>query len=236
MDADVRDDPLLEDRATGMDALADLYDGQVLSGGYDWDTAAKPATFWPTGAAQSDLVRWNRRWTDSLALINTVEHQYRKRLLGEHGEYPHLLYWPEPNIYMTAADRRKGAADLLGAVKPNSPQMRESIFYVKSCASTGNLRGTYDRRLKTTKPAKDAYFTDLRQLILDADRGAPSEDRRRAVVEGIRQTHLSPTHITDIQKSSWYDVQYPTPDRKFETMRRAAVKAATDRLDPILTT
>jgi hypothetical protein len=233
MDADVGDDPLLLDRSPGFSKLDDVWDGSVLSGGYDWDPAPKPAAFWGEANDQSaNVVRWNTRWTSILTKINEVEHAYRLYLLKTYGAQ--LLYWPEPNTYMSATDRRATAGDLLAEVKPKTPQMRESIFYVKKYATASKLTGVYDKRLKTTKPAKDMYFADLRDLIKSADGGTPSVDKLRAVVEGIRQTHLSPGHASDIQKSSWYDVQSPYATDQFEVKRKHGVKLVTDHMATVL--
>ena len=157
MDADVSDDPLLLDRAAGMNALDKVWDvdggTHVVSGGYDWDTRAKPATFWGESVAPGAVARWNGKWTQILTLINTHEHRYRRALLQGGAS---LLYWPEPNVYMTATTRQAGAEAALKAVKPGV-QMKESIFYLKKHAAERKLAGTYDHRLRTVKPAKDAY-------------------------------------------------------------------------------
>ena len=88
--------------------------------------------------------------------------------------------------------------------------MRESVFYLRKHAKVETLRGAYNRQMKTTKPAKDAYFSGLRQLIMDADRGQPTQQVVERAMQDLWQTHLSPSHVSDIQKETWYGVPHPT--------------------------
>jgi hypothetical protein len=207
MDADVTNDPLLLDRPAGMTKLSEVYAGHVVSGGYDWDTAPKPPAFWGEPGPNANVTRWNTKWTAILAEINRVEHGYRKALLERGGAS--LLYWPEPNVYMSASTRLAGAGRALAGVKQGEVQMRESVFYLKQHAKAGTLTGAYDTRLRTTKPAKDAYFSGLKKLIMDADQGQPTPQVVEAAMENIWQTHLSPSHVEDIQKETWYGVPHP---------------------------
>ena len=170
MDADVTNDPLLLDNPAVMANLSDVYGGHVVSGGYDWDTAAKPPAFWGEKGPNAKVTGWNAKWTGILTEINRAEHVYRKWLLDQFGAS--LLYWPEPNVYMSASTRLAGASGALEGIKQGEVQMRESVFYLRKHARARTLTGAYDQQLRTTKPAKDAYFTGLRDLIKVADRAS----------------------------------------------------------------
>jgi hypothetical protein len=221
MDADVTNDPLLLDNPAVMPNLSDVYAGHVVTGGYDWDTAAKPPAFWGEQGANDKVTRWNAKWTAILTQINLSEHAYRQTLLGQFGAA--LLYWPEPNVYMSASTRLAGASGALQGIKQGEVQMRESVFYLRKHAKAGKLTGTYDPQLTTTKPTKDAYFTGLRTLIMDADRGQPAQQVVERAMQDIWQTHLSPSHASDIQKETWYGVQHPTRPSAIDQGRMTAV-------------
>ena len=228
MDADVRQDPLLTDTGTVQDVVADLGADEVASGGYDWDTAAKPAAFWGVAPTDLRLAAWNTKWTQVLALINEYEHRYRQWLARKRAGT--LMYWPEPSNYTTASTRLAGAEGALNAVRPNSVQMKESIYYLKQSAREGRLTGHYDRSITTTKPAKDDYFLGIKDLIKHADQGKPALNTVKTQVESIRQTHLSPTHLGDIQSQDWYQIPqqgFQNP-QNYEVVRdRTATQLAT---------
>jgi hypothetical protein len=228
MDADVSDDALLADRTPQNTWLDEIEDGTIVTGGYDWDTSAKPPTFWDEKNVNARVNKWNAKWTAILTEINREEHAYRKLLLDRHGAT--LLYWPEPNIYMTATDRLEGAPALLEAVKPGAAQMRESLYYMSRHVPSGELAGKYDSHLKTTKPAKDDYFTDLKALIKQTRK--PSEEEVRKVVREIRQTHLGANWTSDIQK--WHGAQAPIESSAVEAERVAAVNRVAAQIQTIL--
>lgn len=206
MDADVRHDPLLEGRVTAgwLGSIADNYDPVVLSGGYEWDTTAPKDEFWGLkgkGVA-GRIAKLNAKWTAIITLINAAEHVRRQELVLES---PSLLYWPEPNVYTSAALREEGAQNIFDTADfTKDSQMRESVYYLEDPASKGKLTAVYDPTMTTTKPVK-AYFDWLKTLILTTP--VPPLPKIVEAVQGVRQTHLSPKHIEDIQK--WYGVKTP---------------------------
>jgi hypothetical protein len=208
MDADVTNDPLLEGGVIKKDTFSAVGPDNVVSGGYEWDASALPAGVWGVTATDTRLAGWNQKWNRIIRAINAAEHK-RREYLNEQGG-AQLLYWAEPNIYMTATTRTGGAqaAALKAQQTPHgTAQMRESVFYLRSKAKQGQLKGTYRKALTTVKPAKAAYFADLRALIMNADNGGPSDDAITTVLTNIRQTHLNPDHVGDIQKPTWYGVE-----------------------------
>jgi hypothetical protein len=207
MDADVSHDPLLEGRVTAgwLGSIADNYDAVVLSGGYEWDTTAPKDEFWGLkkgrGVAER-IAKLNAKWTAIITLINAAEHVRRQELVLKS---PSLLYWPEPNVYTSADLREQGAQNIMDTADfTKDSQMRESVYYLEDPASKRTLKAVYDPTMTTTKPVK-AYFDWLKTLILTTP--VPPLPKIVEAVQGVRQTHLSPKHIEDIQK--WYGVKTP---------------------------
>lgn len=216
MDADVTADPILnnpvsglglpeqrllgdlgrveyEDRQVGgQDVVPDLSKrgADIVSGGYQWDTAAKPAAFW--GGPGPNVATWNGKLTACLVLINDAEHDIRERYAAI---LPKSVYWPEPNTYMDYRTRLAGAAVArdAGQAAGDGAQQRESTYYIRNL----DVVGHYDRTLQTTKPLK-TYFNDLRDMIVLASAQAIPRQDVKALVQNVRQSHLSPGHLGHI--------------------------------------
>jgi hypothetical protein len=210
MDSDVMHDPLLEGHVR-VEQLRELTwnNDFVLSGGYNWDTSApsdqphpnrrgERLNFWlvPTVLATADDVRGthellrdsdklNTKWANILTLVNNVEHNWRGFLASKNAA---LVYWPEPNTYMTANRRAAGAERILSDTdRLRGSQQRESVFYLRDRASEGRLVGQHNKEIFTTKPVK-TYFNWLRDMLVA--RVAPSVEQVCVVVESIRRPCL----------------------------------------------
>jgi hypothetical protein len=261
MDADVMNDPLLEGRVTAAELQPltdkmDEYTPFALTGGYDWNTAAPPEKikdpvsgkqvyFWGQPAVTARITDvLATKWSQIITLINAAEHARRVRLAQVRAS---LVYWPEPNTYMSADVRLEGAksVDEFKGHQTKDSQQRESIFYLREPARTGQLEGAHDPAMTSTKPVK-TYFDWLRDWLLAQELPKtrsmvpkpPELPAVKSAIENIRQTHLSPDHIADIQKETWYGVRDPLDSQTKDTLeqeRIAAVAALAQGVRDVIT-
>jgi hypothetical protein len=219
-------------------AINALEPDQILSGGYNWDSAEQPEVgFWrkPEEAKvpPAQLGRWNGKLNACIAAINDVEHSVRGILLNKGGA--RRIYWPEPNLYMAADDRQEGARKALGegTNSGTDSQQLESIYYVSGTGKRARS-GVYNRDFATTKPLKN-YFGNLRELIVRADDGVIERDRIVGFIKGIRQTHLDSKLVLD-KLSTWYGVDAPveTAGTEIRDGLEKAINSLARRLLPIL--
>lgn len=238
MDGDVSDDPLLENKL-GEEQWEELsnvsfYKGIIASGGYKWDESPKAEEFWrdkdDERVNKSSLDKWNDKLVKTIKMINRAEHMIRDYLNKQDSK---LIYWPEPNTYMNRMDRMKGAekAFVAGQESGTNAQQRESNYYMKDIKG---LKGIYDKALATTKPLKQ-YFKPLRDLIKSSDAKSPDTDTLRKLVENIRQTHMSPEHIGNMQKWTPTDNSIDsTKQEKWEKARVELVNQLVEYLEKVM--
>ena len=232
MDADVRNDPLLAGNvgATELAPLGESWEAKVVSGGYDWDASAPADPPHPTRLGETvhfwgnqwrNKATLDQKWTNIITLINQAEHARRVRLAGVNAS---LVYWPEPNTYMSSETRLSGAESIISDQdhQVKQSQQRESVFYLKEPASKGALTGTHDPAITTTKPVK-TYFDWLKAMLVAAK--APKLAEVKKAIEDIRQSHLSPNHVGDIQKETWYGVRAPLDNTMKGTLEQERVVA-----------
>ncbi|MGH9123687.1 MAG: hypothetical protein ACRDZ8_03035, partial [Acidimicrobiales bacterium] len=237
MDADVTSDPLLEGTIDHT-ALQEKFSGgkTVVSGGYSWNPSPPPNKFWNTTRAEDRTV-WNGKFVTTMTLINDREHAWRKYLKDNFGSG--ILYWPEPNTYMTWNDRLEGAGVMINEVtgqhRAQTSQQRENIYSLKNLNnSKSGIMGEYEPALQTIKPIK-SYFDGWGRIIEGASAQLPSDTDISNFITSIRQSHFSPNHLGDIQK--WYGsktLQSETDAAKIERLRQRAVAALTKNLATIL--
>ena len=234
MDGDVTDDPLLindlDDAQLGH--IEDLglaeYDADdkftskpegtkgpsIVSGGYNWDTKPQPLEWWAQGGKgviEAFAMAWNHIFAGCLRELNTAEHNIRLQINEISSR---RIYWPEPNTYQTATDRRRGADRALKGRVVGQSQQRESSYYMdpKTDSGDGEKFGVYDPGMATTKPIKD-YFDNLRDLIKSAPiangkktggkkpKDVSVEDVKKVLIN-IRQMHLNKQILKDI--AGWH--------------------------------
>jgi hypothetical protein len=191
MDADVTDDPLFTgNRVPGKKLEEISYSMLTLfSGGYSWRAGDITREYLDNlhlisshdKSDQKELLAFLKAAVDH---INEHEHAVRKSLSEINAL---LVYWPEPNSYMSLDLRKIGAESARDGVSPGV-QQRESSHYVR------NLKdgtASYDRRYTVSKPIKTYLDDQIRLLTKLFRREQPAQPATlKRELEAIRQSHL----------------------------------------------
>lgn len=181
MDSDVTNDPLLKgtiskkDR-TQIDQVVTEGSGvRIVSGGYNWVKKELGADKWlqlsGVKVTGKKLNLSNKIFDECLKIINEVEHLARMFLNAIN---PNLIYWAEPNTYVSTEDRKTGANLMNAQALLGKPQMKENTRQIQSM-KLANKQGKYIPLLATSKPLKikgkdkyevnESYLRDLYTIV-----------------------------------------------------------------------